>query len=469
MIQYLYKSQEWVTTEQVDPDLYRNDSQYAEQIVAGAAVMGRGPPPSSPLSGFDNLFQNPNTLTPGRDSQQGTFAVPFITQKGARHAVRERIIDTVNAKYPLTLRMNSHVTKVVFTNTTGTPRATGVQFLDGAHLYRASPFSGSKGIPGSATATKEVILAGGVYNTVQMLKLSGIGPQAELRSFGITPLVNLPGVGLNMQDRYEVSVNTMHKRNFTVIDGCTYDAQSHDACYQRWKSNPSDVGTSRGPYVSDGVAISMGVRSAYAANSDLDLYIFGGAFNFNGYFPGWPAVALPDHLHFSWYSLKAHTRNTAGTVSLRSADPLDTPIINFNYFDTGTTTDGADDKDANALVQAVHMARQALANYSNYTRLGGSPFVEISPGPNVTSDADLKQFVKDRAWGHHAACTNKIGVASDPNAVLDSQFRVRGTLGLRVVDASAFPRIPGIFIQAPIIMMSEKAADVILSGIKTGS
>jgi choline dehydrogenase len=87
----------------------------------------------------------------------------------------------------------------------------------------------------------------------------------------------------------------------------------------------------------------------------------------------------------------------------------------------------------------------------------------------VTSDEAIGQYVKDRAWGHHASCTNPIGADGDPNAVLDSEFRVRGTLGLRVVDASVFPRIPGIFIQAPVIMVSEKAADVILNGGSTGS
>jgi choline dehydrogenase len=136
---------------------------------------------------------------------------------------------------------------------------------------------------------------------------------------------------------------------------------------------------------------------------------------------------------------------------------------------TGTTANGADADDLGALVQAVRKSRQALAQYGKYSILGGSSFAEQNPGANVTSDEDIGQYVKDRAWGHHASCTNPIGADDDPNAVLDSEFRVRGTLGLRVVDASVFPRIPGIFIQAPVIMVSEKAADVILNGSSTGS
>ncbi|KAI7600005.1 hypothetical protein KC343_g15823, partial [Hortaea werneckii] len=159
---------------------------------------------------------------------------------------------------------------------------------------------------------------------------------------------------------------------------------------------------------------------------------------------------------------KAHSQNHAGTVTLRSTDPLDPPEINFNYFDEGTTANGEDEKDLQSLVEALRTGREALDNYNDYPFLGGSAFEEERPGTNVTSDADLKQYIKNQAWGHHACCTAKIGGDDDPQAVLDSKFRVRGVAGLRVVDASVFPRIPGVFIQAPIMMVSEKAADAIL-------
>jgi choline dehydrogenase len=162
--------------------------------------------------------------------------------------------------------------------------------------------------------------------------------------------------------------------------------------------------------------------------------------------------------------LKAHTRNRAGTVELQSSDPLDTPAINFNYFDTGTTEDDADRKDVAALVQAIKLGREANKRYSNYGLLFGSKPTEERPGEQVDSDAELEQYVKDEAWGHHACCTAPIGAPHDEQAVLDSKFRVIGVEGLRIVDASVFPRIPGIFIQAPIFMISEKAADVILNG-----
>jgi choline dehydrogenase len=329
-------------------------------------------------------------------------------------------------------------------------------------LYKASPNSGASGTAGSATATKELIISGGTYNTVQLLKLSGIGGADELESFGIPVIKDLPGVGTNLQDRYEIPVNVQHPTDFLVLEGCTFDGKVHDECLTKWQKNPYLL-AQKGAYGTNGLAATMAVNSKFADSTDIDLYIFGGPIDFIGYFTQWGDYAVRNHAFFSWYTLKAHTRNRAGTVQLRSTDPLDTPIINFNYFDTGTTEDGADQKDLNAMIQAINMSRQALDEYKTYSILGGDDFTEIEPGPDVQSDEEIGQYIKDRAWGHHASCTCPIGADDDPMAVLDSEFRVRGVQNLRVVDASVFPRIPGIFIQAPIFMISEKAATVILA------
>lgn len=465
MNQYLDRVYSWQHVEPTDPSILLQDLKLTRQLASGAAVMGVGPDPLAAVTGLtQTLLVDPNSRTnPNRDSAQGFFQIPLIMNDGTRISIRDYITDTVAKGYPLTVRQNSHVTKVVFDQSGATPRATGVEFLDGKYLYRASPLSGATGTPGSATATKEVILSGGAFNTPQILKLSGVGPRAELEGLGIPVIKDLPGVGTNMQDRYEININVKHPTDFKLLDGCTFDGKAQDQCLTRWQNNPYILGA-RGAYATNGLAATMAVNSKAAANSDIDLYIFGGPVDFTGYFPRWGDAAVRDHKHFSWYTLKAHTRNRAGTVQLRSTDPLDTPIINFNYFDTGTTEGGADDLDLAAMVQALNMSREALRRYNSYAILGGDSFVEERPGPNVVSDADLRTYIKDHAWGHHASCTCPIGSDNDPLAVLDSKFRVRGVQGLRVVDASVFPRIPGIFIQAPIFMISEKAADVILNG-----
>lgn len=465
MNKYLDLVYGWQHVEPTDPTILLQDLKLARHLASGAAVMGVGPDPLAAVTGLTNtLLVDPNSRTnPNRDSAQGFFQIPLIMNDGTRISIRDYITNTVAKGYPLTVRQNTHVTKVVFDKSGATPKATGVEFLDGKYLYRASPLSGGKGTPGSADATKEVILSGGAFNTPQMLKLSGIGPSSELQKLGIPVIKDLPGVGTNMQDRYEINLNVKHAADFKLLDGCTFDGKAHDQCLTRWQINPYILGA-RGAYATNGLAATMAVNSRAAANTDIDLYIFGGPVDFTGYFPHWGDAAVADHKHFSWYTLKAHTRNRAGTVQLRSTDPLDTPIINFNYFDTGTTAGGADNLDLAAMVQALNMSREALRRYNNYAILGGDGFVEERPGPNVVSDADLGTYIKDNAWGHHASCTCPIGADNDPLAVLDSKFRVRGVQGLRVVDASVFPRIPGIFIQAPIFMISEKAADVILNG-----
>lgn len=143
-------------------------------------------------------------------------------------------------------------------------------------------------------------------------------------------------------------------------------------------------------------------------------------------------------------------------MTLVTANPRDTPRIEFNYFDSG---DGAWDVDLNATVEGMLFARKIIGEYIQTT---GGQATELVPGPGYETTEELAQWVRDTSWGHHACCTAKIGADNDEMAVLDSRFRVRGAEGLRVVDASVFPRIPGYYIQSPTYMISEKAADDIL-------
>jgi choline dehydrogenase len=200
------------------------------------------------------------------------------------------------------------------------------------------------------------------------------------------------------------------------------------------------------------VVISI-VRRSRPERTAPDLYIFGFPGAFRGYYPGWSAEAVQKD-HFTWAILKAHTNNTAGAVRLRSADPRDTPDITFHYFEEGSDKSG---EDLDSVVAGVEFARTLNQ------RLQGMAPEEVVPGPKVRTPKEIADFVRREAWGHHASCSNKMGPASDPMAVVDSAFRVHGTEGLRVVDASVFPRIPGFFIVTAVYMISEKATDVVLA------
>lgn len=456
----------WFGVNRAELSLALNDSKIVSQLIAAAAAMGQGLL-GTLLSGVTNLVKvlaaDVNSGLPGRDTLQGLFQIPLAMTGTRRNGPRDFVYSTANAKnpdgsrkYQLDIRTNCYVTKLLYSganNSTGKPVVNGVSFLDGKSLYKADPRSGSTtGIPGSVTVTKEVILAAGAFNTPQLLKLSGIGPAAELTSLKIPIVVNLPGVGTNMQDRYEVGINTQVPSDFSVEADCTfYRTGDADPCLQQWKSNGG------GAYGSNGFAAAI-IKKSSVAVSDPDLFLFGGPVNFRGYYPNYADAAVGDARHWTWSILKAHTGNTAGTVTLKSTNPLDTPVINFNYFDTGTAS--AASNDLQALVEGVTLARKI----SNNLPLLSAPFTEVSPGTSISNTAQVQAFIKNEAWGHHASCTCPIGVPTNKNAVLDSSFRVYGVSGLRVVDASVFPKIPGFFIAVPIYMIAEKAADVIHQG-----
>lgn len=358
-------------------------------------------------------------------------------------------LEDIHLTYQTDVRTNCHVTKITFDESTP-PRATGVEFLDGQYLYKASPKnSGNAGVAGSATASREVIISGGTYNSPQLLKLSGVGPADELEQFDIPVVVDLPGVGTNLQDHYEINVQGKAPSDFSSLDGCTFTGDDQDKCLKRF-NNP--ILGNRGIYSSPGVGAAMFHKSSVAENDNFDLFVFGGPINFRGYFPEYSVNATADHDWFTWAILKAHPRNTAGTIKLRSADPLDTPEITYNYFDTGV---GDYEKDLTALEEAVDLARDSFKR--QLVKID-----EVLPGKDVTSKEDIHQYAKDTAWGHHASSSCPIGADGDKMAVLDSSFRVRGTAGLRVVDASVFPKIPGTFTAVSTYMVAEKAADVIL-------
>ncbi len=388
---------------------------------------------------------DPNDWRLVKKNAFGIHYPPLATRKHARNGTREFLLETAR-RYPdrLKIELNALATEVLFDERNC---AIGVAYLKGTKLYRASYApSTTAGTPHKVYAAREVILSGGTFNTPQLLMLSGIGPTQELEAFGIKTRVNLAGVGKNLQDRYEVGIVNRLKEEWSVLKDATFSTS--DPQYKQW-----DGWWRKGVYTTNGAAIAV-INRSQNTRPVPDLFMFGLLGDFHGYFPGYSKVVADNLDVLTWCILKAHTLNHGGTVKLRSKDPLDTPLINFHYFEEGTDKAG---EDLDSVVDGVEFVRKLTAPIADLLK------GEEIPGPEVKTRAQIAQFIKDNAWGHHASCTCAIGPRTDPSAVLDSNFRVYGTSNLRVVDASAFPKIPGMFIVTSVYMIAEKAADVILA------
>ncbi|KAK9384580.1 GMC oxidoreductase-domain-containing protein [Lipomyces mesembrius] len=253
--------------------------------------------------------------------------------------------------------------------------------------------------------------------------------------------------------RYEIPVVYKTQDDFSMTAKCTF-GKPGDPGLEDWNHQ-------RGPYLSNGLIFGI-VKKSSQADFDPDLFIFGGPTFFRGYYPGYSELTTSDKRHFTWAVLKAHTHNQDGTVMLTSADPRDVPDIDFNNFSTTSGETQTAEQDLGAIAEGLVFAHRIM---DDVIPVATGPLEEVSPGRHLASTEQVKEFIKNEAWGHHASCSCPIGADGDPKAVLDSRFRVRGVSNLRVVDASVFPRIPGFFIVIPIYMVSEKATDVILEDI----
>ncbi|AEO61263.1 GMC oxidoreductase-like protein [Thermothelomyces thermophilus ATCC 42464] len=427
----------------------------------------------SPSDIATNVLADPNGPIPERDQTEGIFGSPLHADAAwRRFSSRDYILETARAvgpdgqkQYQLTVQLETLATKVLFADVDDPqkkPRANGVEFLQGQSVYSADPrhTASNQGTTGRAYARKEVILSGGTFNSPQLLKLSGIGPASELAQFDIDVVVDLPGVGANLQDNYEVPVVGHAARDFQQpapdpdAPTCTYGAPG-DPCVELWKQG-------RGPYTVGPPLDSIFRKSAHAAYDERDFFLVGGTFALRGFWPPTDSVPADPPNTFGLSTVKINPQSRSGTVLLRSADPRDTPEINFHLFEEDNA---GTELDLNAELDTVKWARRAFADVP--APLG--PIIPVEPPCPGTPAADGtcddeadREWIKNQIFGHHPTSTCAIGADSDPLAVLDSKFRVRGVRGLRVVDASAFPRVPGPFPVLPIFMLSEKATESVL-------
>ena len=432
----------WQNTEMANSQIFLADSQLTQMIQVAAEKMGK----PGDFTTYSQSFLDPNDYTVTLNDTQGLYTLPLSRLNGARWSVRDHVLQTAAAYPNLTIMTDCLVTRVIMDGHT----ATGVEYIQGSHVYRASPMADPTApLPQTKVlkVSREVIISAGTFNSPQILKLSGIGPGAELSKLGIKVAVDLPGVGAGMMDRYEIGVVSQLKAPYSIFNQCVFGSPT-DPCFGAWLQG-------QGVYTTN-LGVISSLRKSDPSRPDRDLCIILLPGNFHGYYPGWQNNFVNPFL-YTWLVLKAHSVNRAGTVTLQSSDPRDTPVIDFHSFTEGTDATG---QDLASVLAGVQLARQMNSQLSSLT-VG-----ELFPGPSAQSPQDTAAFIKNEAWGHHAACSNPMGAHSDHLAVVDSKFRVRHTRNLRVVDASVFPRIPGYFPMIPIMMMSEKASDVILSAAR---
>jgi choline dehydrogenase len=388
------------------------------------------------------LQEDPNALIPNRDQTAGIYGlVQHQYANGGRYSSRDYVQEAVrNGTSKITLSVNSLATRVLFDTASkcggAKPRATGVEYLEGKSLYAADPRRDPKtqGTKKVVTAKREVIVSGGTFNSPQILMLSGIGPKAELEKLNITVVKDLAGVGHNLMDNQEMPI-----------------------------VGQTPAGAAAGTGAGSGATGVAMLKTDHPAYGERDMFIMQGPYVFRGFWPSNQTAQLPPEVSgvYGVSMVKNHPVNTKGWVKLRTANPVDTPDINFNLYAEGGETDLGAMKDTIAFIRTI------------YKKLGMTP---REPPCSGTLDSkgycdivkDDEEWIKKQTFGHHPTSTCRIGADSDPMAVLDSKFRVRGVDGLRVVDASAFTRIPGVFPSVSTFMISQKASDDMIAELADG-
>jgi choline dehydrogenase len=284
-----------------------------------------------------------------------------------------------------------------------------------------------------ALAQREVILAGGPINNPQLLMLSGIGPSDHLRETGIQPLHHLDGVGQNLQDHLEIYLQMACTQPVSLFK--YYNLAGKALVGARWLLTGTGLGASNQFEAGGFIRSRAGVE-----HPDLQYHFFPMAVRYDG--------QSPNNSHGFQAHVGPMRSQSKGWVKLRSANPADTPAICFNYM--------SQPQDWEEFRAAVRLTREI------FDQPALAPFrgPELSPGPQVQSDAEINTYLQGAVESaYHPSCTCKMG--SDDMAVVDSDCKVWGLQGLRIVDSSIMPSIVSGNLNAPTIMLAEKAADII--------
>ncbi len=348
--------------------------------------------------------------------QEGFGAMDMTTRKGRRWSTAQAYLKPALGRANLSLAVRALATRILFEG----DRAVGVEYARGGGLHRVR-------------AEREVLLCGGAINSPQLLMLSGVGDGEALRKIGIQVRAHLPGVGCNLQDHLEVYVQHACTQPISLY-GATRPWNQLRIGLQ-WLLFGEGLGATN--HFESGAFIRrhQGVR-----HPDLQYHFLPMAVSYDG------RAAAEGH------GYQAHVGpmrpSARGRVALCGTDPRQAPSILFNYM--GTEGDREEMRDA------VRLTREILAQPA-FDPFRGR---ELAPGPEVRSDADIDAFVRAKGESaYHPSCTCAMGTGE--LAVVDGETRVHGLTGLRVVDASIMPSIVSGNLNAPTIMVAEKAADMI--------
>jgi choline dehydrogenase len=351
---------------------------------------------------------------------EGFTPVDIMVRKGVRSSAATCYLKPARTRSNLTVLTGALAHRVLIEK----GRAVGVELSSGKDLYRVR-------------AEREVILCGGSYNSPQLLMLSGVGPADEIAAHGIKPVHELRGVGKNLQEHILTFVQFATKEPVTFMSELRWDKLAFGTL--QWMAFRTGMMANQ-PLTALGF-----VRSRPdLERPDLEIFCNPVRLDADVWFP---LIKPPLEHAFEACPSLLHPVSR-GEVSLRSADPADAPRILFNFL--------KEPEDRRAMREGVRIVRDMYSKGP----LGEMISRELKPGPDVKSDAELDAYIRaSMDLDHHPTSTCAMG--HDEMAVVDPQLKVHGIEALRVVDASVMPRVNGGHTNAPVLMIAEKAADMI--------
>ncbi|UYG00659.1 GMC family oxidoreductase [Halomonas sp. GD1P12] len=355
-------------------------------------------------------------------SQEGVGYFQRTIFSGKRVSTANTYIKRAKKQFGLSVMTHSQVTNVLFDGN----RAIGVEL-----------FNSKSGAKEKIYANKEVILSAGAINTPKILNLSGIGDSQALEKLGITPVVDLPGVGKNLKDHYSIRISNQIENAVTINEKAKGPRLALEVL--KWVVKKPSI-LSLSPSV-----VHIFCRSSEDAQEPDLQGVFSPASYRNGY------VGVLDKYPGMTCGFWQHRPKSTGEVKLVSSDPFESPAVQPNYLQH--------EEDQEKIILGAKLARKLMASDA----LAPYNPTETFPGRECQTDQQILDFC--RRYGvssYHLCGTAKMGPSNDPLAVVDSRLRVKGITSLRVVDASVMPDIPSANICAATMMIGEKASDMIL-------